>query len=210
MDLDHTDASGTERDDYAERLEALQSVWWKRILPVQLPYRWNIRRLRLGRTLDIGCGIGRNLLHLDDAVGVDHNPRSIEIARERGLVAFTSEEFKASQFAVPDAFDSILVAHVLEHMTRENAKHLLLDYAGFLRPGGRVCIITPQERGYSSDPTHVEFVDFGAISVLCDELGFAIDRSYSFPFPRSFGRAFIYNEFVVVATKPRRPAAPRI
>ncbi|MGH3703040.1 MAG: class I SAM-dependent methyltransferase [Agromyces sp.] len=201
MDVERTDASGTEHDDYAERLAALQSVWWKRVLPVQLPYRWNIRRLHLGRTLDVGCGIGRNLLHLDDAVGVDHNPRSIEIARERGLTAFSTEEFRASPFAVPDAFDSILVAHVLEHMSHENAKQLLADYTPFLRPGGRVCMITPQERGYASDPTHVEFVDFDAIAALCDELGFTTERSYSFPAPRSFGRSFIYNEFVVVAVK---------
>ena len=38
------------------RLETL-----RRMLPTQAPYRWNLRRLRLGRVLDVGCGVGRNL-----------------------------------------------------------------------------------------------------------------------------------------------------
>ena len=58
------------------------------------PYRWNLRRLRLGRVLDVGCGIGRNLQHLDaDAVGVDHNQDSVTIARQRGLTAYVPEAF---------------------------------------------------------------------------------------------------------------------
>ena len=48
---------------------------WKRILDVQAPYRWNLRRL-LGtrRTLDVGCGIGRNLVNLPvGSVGVSRH-----------------------------------------------------------------------------------------------------------------------------------------
>src|SRR5687767_14294594 len=33
--------SDTSSDEYAERLVALQGVWWKRALNVQAPYRWN-------------------------------------------------------------------------------------------------------------------------------------------------------------------------
>ena len=51
----------TRGADYAERLETLETARWKRVLDVQAPYRWNLRRLGLGFTLDIGCGIGRNL-----------------------------------------------------------------------------------------------------------------------------------------------------
>ena len=77
--------------DYAERLETLEGARWKRLLDVQAPYRWNLRRLGLGFTLDVGCGIGRNLLHLDRrGVGVDHNVASVEIARGRGCTAYTA------------------------------------------------------------------------------------------------------------------------
>ena len=59
-------SEGTEAASYAERLHSKQHIcWWKRILPVKLPYRINIKRQRLGRTLDIGCGIGRNMEALE-------------------------------------------------------------------------------------------------------------------------------------------------
>ncbi|RXZ51009.1 class I SAM-dependent methyltransferase [Agromyces fucosus] len=192
----------TSTEAYAERLRRRQSKWWKKILPVQAPYRWNLRRVLIGRTLDVGCGIGRNLANLEHAVGVDHNAASIAIAKKRGHVAFTVEEFQASSYAVADAFDSLLFAHVLEHMPRGEAIELVRRYLPYLRSGGRVCFVTPQERGYASDPTHIEFVDFEGLHEIVRALGLRLERSYSFPFPRWSGSMFIYNEFVVVATLP--------
>ncbi|HZZ81595.1 MAG TPA: class I SAM-dependent methyltransferase [Gemmataceae bacterium] len=82
---------------YTQRLVRLESVWWKKLFSVQAPYRWNIRRLQPGFVLEVGCGIGRNLRHLDgNGVGIDHNPTSIATCRERGLTAFTTESFLAS------------------------------------------------------------------------------------------------------------------
>ncbi len=76
----------TAGPDYTRRLSSLENTWWKRVFDVQAPYRWNLRRLKLGNVLDVGCGIGRNLMHLDPgSVGIDHNPYSIEVARQRGL-----------------------------------------------------------------------------------------------------------------------------
>jgi hypothetical protein len=41
---------------------------------------------------DVGCGLGRNLGHLDgNGVGVDHNAESVAIAQSRGLRAFRNE-----------------------------------------------------------------------------------------------------------------------
>jgi SAM-dependent methyltransferase len=93
--------------DYTARLSRLQNVWWKRVFDVQAPYRWNLRRLHLGRTLDIGCGIGRNLAYLPPgSVGVDHNPHSIEVARERGLKTFLPAEFSSAPHSKAGSFDS--------------------------------------------------------------------------------------------------------
>jgi hypothetical protein len=49
----------TSGEDSARRLQAKQQVWWKKALNVQAPYQWNLRRQHLGRTHDVGCGIGR-------------------------------------------------------------------------------------------------------------------------------------------------------
>ncbi len=76
-----SDPDDTQSDAYTRRLESLSDAGWKRFFDVQAPYRWNIRRLDLGFTLDVGCGIGRNLVHLGgQGVGIDHNPDSIEAA----------------------------------------------------------------------------------------------------------------------------------
>ncbi len=190
----------TNDPGYSKYLEASESAWWKRAIDVQAPYRWNLRRLNLGHTLDIGCGLGRNLAHLGGAgVGVDHNPASVAIARARGFLAFTPDDFERSQFGGEHRFDSILLSHVAEHMREEAALNLLATYRTRLRPGGRVVLITPQERGYASDPTHVSFMDFAVLDRLTTKLGMRTVKAYSFPFPRVFGHLFRYNEFVLVA-----------
>jgi 2-polyprenyl-3-methyl-5-hydroxy-6-metoxy-1,4-benzoquinol methylase len=197
-------AAATAHSSYAARLVRLRSVWWKQVIDVQAPYRWNIRRLRLGQTLDVGCGIGRNLHHLGPgAVGVDHSAGSVAIARSHGLTAYTQAEFLASADCVPASFDTILLAHVVEHMDRDTAVSVLGDYLPFLKPGGQAVFITPQEAGYRTDETHVRFVDFDGVADLAAAIGFTITRTYSFPFPRVIGKVFPYNEFVAICRPAR-------
>ena len=184
---------------YAERLRAHEAVWWKRLVDVQLPYRLHLRRLALGEVLDVGCGIGRNLANLGGGVGVDPNAAAIATCRQRGLVAFTPDEFLASPYAQPGRFDTLLVAHVLEHLPDTDARALLAHYLPYVRD--RVVLITPQEAGYRSDPTHIQFVDRTRLEALARGAGLTPVAAYSFPFPRAFGRWFKYNEFVLIARK---------
>lgn len=192
----------TQTVEYTEWLIEKQERWWKRLFDVQAPYRWNIQRLGPGVTLDIGCGIGRNLLHLHaQGVGIDHNACSVEAARRRGLVAFTPEEFRISEFNSPEQFDSLLLGHVAEHMRHSQVIELLNRYMHVLKPAGKLIMIAPQEAGYRSDESHVEFMDFFKLRTINDRLGFRTVSEYSFPFPRRFGRFFPYNEFVVVGVR---------
>ena len=190
----------TEKEEYTLRLLRLTQRW-KQLLDVQRPYRMHLQRLRLGRVLDIGCGIGRNLLNLagtGTCVGVDHNGHSVAIARARGLIAFTPEEFRASAYAERPGFDALLLSHVVEHLRQEEAIQLLEDYLPYLKPGGRVVLITPQEAGYRSDHTHVVFVDFPGAARLLRECGLKLAKQYSFPLPRPFGKVFRHNEFITI------------
>jgi 2-polyprenyl-3-methyl-5-hydroxy-6-metoxy-1,4-benzoquinol methylase len=192
---------GTAGEDYADRLNKLQNKWWKKLLPVQAPYRWNLRRVLRGRILDVGCGNGRNLGALGaDAVGVDHNPHLVAAARAQGLRAVTSDEFFADpELSAPGSYDGLLAAHLVEHLTPQEALQVLRDYVPLVRSGGVVHLVTPQERGYASDPTHVAYTGFAELLSLSAELGLATVRQYSFPFPRAAGKLFIYNEFNHVA-----------
>lgn len=196
---------GTEDGAYAARLERLRSIWWKRLFDVQRPYRRHLCSLRLGLVLDVGCGTGRNLENLKDcggAVGVDHNPHSVAIARRRGFEAYVPDAFRASPHAVPGRFDSLLLAHVAEHMTVDEGVTLLREYLTYVRHGGRAVLVTPQEAGFRSDPTHVVFLGLTSLDRLARAAGLEPRAAYSFPLPRLFGRVFRYNEFVLVADKP--------
>ena len=193
----------TSGEDYARRLQAKQEVWWKKALNVQAPYQWNLRRQQLGRTLDVGCGIGRNLETLaPGSVGVDHNAEAVRVARGRGVTALTVEEWEHSDLRQPESFDGILLAHVIEHMDQAAGVAIMRDYLPYLRPGGKVFYICPQERGYASDPTHVRFTTGEDLAELSREVGLQPDPWFSFPFPRWAGKPFIYNEFCLLAHKP--------
>ena len=63
-------------------------------------------------------------------------------------------------------------------------------------------MICPQEKGYTTDSTHVHFTDDVQMAELARRLGLVVEKNFSFPFPRVAGRLFPYNEFCLVARKP--------
>ena len=126
----------------------------------------------------------------------------MQTARERGLDAITSRGVRRALPGAPaqPEFDSILLAHVLEHMTRDEGLWLLRHYLPHAR--SKVAVICPQEKGYTTDATHVTFLDGADIAGMLEEVGLRVRRVSSFPFPRAAGKVFAYNETVVVADRP--------
>lgn len=189
----------TSGADYTQRLETLTGKKWKEMLDVQRPYRWNIRRLDLGETLEVGSGIGRLLQHLPKgSIGVDHNEHSVQKARALGTESYTTKEFFANKKLTAKKFDSMLMAHLLEHLTPAETNSILDEYLPFVRKKGKVVVICPQEKGYTTDETHVTFLTPEAIADILRDKGMTVEKAYSFPFHRRVGKIFIYNETVVV------------
>lgn len=198
---DSTASTDSTDEAYAGRLAALSGRWWKRLVPN--PYRWNVRRLATGRVLDVGCGIGRCLDFIGPrGVGVDPNRAAIDACHSKGHEAYTPEEFIAAHSEGEWSFDTLLCSHVVEHLDEATGAELLRTYMPYIRRGGRVVLITPQERGQRSDPTHVRFIGPDTSARLAGDVGLVVERSSSFPLPRWFGRWFVYNETVTVARVP--------
>jgi 2-polyprenyl-3-methyl-5-hydroxy-6-metoxy-1,4-benzoquinol methylase len=190
-------ASSTDAE-YTSRLQRLSTRRWKRFVPN--PYRWNVRRLATGQVLDIGCGIGRCLDFIGPrGVGVDPNETAVAACRESGHQAYTPADFAAAYQSSETRFDTLLCSHVLEHLDEPTGVALIGEYLPYLRDGGRIMLVTPQERGQRSDATHVRLMDAVALSQLADRCGLVVESMSSFPLPRVFGRWFIYNETVVIA-----------
>jgi SAM-dependent methyltransferase len=178
-------------------------AWWKQLIDVQWPYRRHVRRLQLGFVLDVACGYGRNLFHLEgNGVGIDIDRDGLAFCKSQGLTVFTPDEFKQSSYATDAQFDSLLFSHVLEHMKHDEAVALVSEYLPRVKPGGKVVFITPQEAGFKINDTHVELVDFAGLTSVTKATGLTPVEQYSFPFPRVFGKVFRYNEFVAITKKP--------
>lgn len=148
--------------------------------------------------LDIGCGIGRNLRYLggEENVGVDHNPDSVEICRKLGLKAFTPADFGSGHSG--EKFQTLLLSHVIEHLTQEDAQSLLEQYLPYMDSDSQIVVICPQERGFASDKTHVTYFEEQSIRLLLNQVGYPQVSYRSFPLPKVAGRLFIYNEHVAV------------
>jgi 2-polyprenyl-3-methyl-5-hydroxy-6-metoxy-1,4-benzoquinol methylase len=180
---------------YATRLANLEGRWWKQFVPN--PYAWHIRHVCQGRVLDVGCGIGRCLHFLDGrGVGVDPNAAAVDIARRRGLEAYTPQELE--DLESESTFDTLLSSHVLEHLEAPDAVELLRTWLPRIRVGGCAVLICPQERGQRSDATHVRFMGEQQLRELADEVGLTEVVVRSFPLPRRFGRLWTHNESVLV------------
>lgn len=134
-------------------------------------------------------------------VGVDHNAHSVGIARQRGLRAYLPDEFAESEWNRPGRFDSLLLAHVAEHLPKSEAQDLLERYLPNVKPGGKVIVIVPQQAGFRADDSHVRRVGAAELSELAEALGLRIARIYSYPFPEWVGRLFVHNETVMVCRR---------
>jgi SAM-dependent methyltransferase len=96
-----------------------------------------------GRLLDIGCGFG---LLLDEARSRGYETLGIELSRDaaahaRGALGLDVREIPLEEVDDPDGFDVVTLVDVLEHL--EDPVGGIARCAGLLRPGGVLCVATP-------------------------------------------------------------------
>jgi ubiquinone/menaquinone biosynthesis C-methylase UbiE len=96
------------------------------------------------RVLDLGCGEGATLIHLDapaNAVGADLFEAKLELARQ-ALPGLRFVAASADALPFPDAsFDHVLVRDLIHHL--EDPGPAVAEIRRVLAPGGRVDVLEP-------------------------------------------------------------------
>lgn len=128
---------------YSSEAKAYRDLWAPVLVPLAL---WLIDELplqRARRVLDLGCGVGTLLPHLQEVA-----PRAVIVGLDRaeGMVALGPRDFPllvgdATNLPFADgSFDAVVMAFVLFHLPRPATG--LTEARRVLGPGGRIGLLT--------------------------------------------------------------------
>ncbi len=141
-----------------------------------------VRELK-GYVLDIGCGVGiYTEKYSGHSLGIDANDNNIKICQEKKINAIKAD---ANSYVLENLFDSILLSHVLEHLT-EPSKVLENAYL-CAKKGGLIIIVVPCLTafisGFNDLIGHKQFINEEYLDYyLLKKFGCKKLKSYSFPF----------------------------
>lgn len=164
-----------------------------------------LRNVLPGPCIDFGCGAGQLLKRLPlGSVGLEVNPHLIESLQSEGLTVHQAraelQDFELVNFAA-GGFRTLVIAHVLEHLSEPAAAFGIL-LAACQRIGvERVIVIVPGAKGYASDHTHKTFIDSSYLKTYMTLNGenFVLSSLSYFPGPWEWvGRYFIFHEMMMV------------
>ena len=109
----------------------------------------------IGKTLDIGCGLGSFLRSRKGSLGIDVNPYCVDYCNNIGLQAFLCRK---TPYPFEDQeFDSVIFDNVIEHL--DDPTYILEEIFRLLKYNGRLIIGVPTIAGYNSQADHRIFYD---------------------------------------------------
>jgi SAM-dependent methyltransferase len=135
---------------------------------------------RGGRVLDAGCGSGRLLDALTaygEVSGLDINPDSVEIARERGHDDVQQGVVEELPWA-DDTFDLVTSLDVIEHTADDRVS--MRELKRVAKPGGQLLITVPALQALWSTHdvynNHYRRYDRRSMRALAADIGLTIER----------------------------------
>ena len=128
--------------------------------------------------LDVGSGIGLFLeccrRHVMPAMGIESSKEGVEECARKGLQVVRGDI--TVPFPFEDAtFGSVLVHHVLEHISLQKERFVLKEIFRVLRDGGLVMVVSPNvfDPGALVDPDHVNLFSPHELKRELRNVGFA-------------------------------------
>jgi len=132
--------------------------------------------------LDIGCGLGQNLLALkklgfSNLTGIDISIKAVEHCKKNGLNVSLINNIK--DLAIEKKYDFIIMSHILEHIERNEIintlKHIRNNY---LSKNGKLYLAVPNAQSntgvywYFEDFTHHYLFTTGSLLYVLKAAGF--------------------------------------
>lgn len=135
-----------EEQDYRTTYELEGHNWWfvgmRRISLALLGGRTDAAAADRGPILDVGCGTGIMLEHLDalgTPTGLDFSSTALEFCRKRGAERLVQGRGEQLPFA-DRSFGAVTAFGVVEHIDADRAA--VEEWARVLRPGGNLVLLT--------------------------------------------------------------------
>lgn len=192
------DSYGTFMQDAPERFDEAAARRWGKAYDYYL--RGWLPGDRDAHIVDLGCGQGRLLHYLRERgyrhlIGVDINPDQVRRARQ---VIPDIDQANALDFLLcfRDEFDLIVAQDLIEHLTKDEALHVIERCYAALKPGGRLILQTPNADSPFAmairygDPTHEICFNTNALGRLLTQFGFtAIEARELGPVPWGYSFA---------------------
>lgn len=146
-----------------------------------------------GRKLlvELGCGRGEFLEaakeDVERAVGVDVDPDMVKQVEAAGLEAVHSDVLSYLD-TTEHRPDAVFLAHLIEHLSVDDAFAMLEKAAAVIPDGGVIIIVTPNPaclanltNDFWSDPTHQRLYTLDLMGFLLEQTGFTVTAASGNP-----------------------------
>jgi phytoene dehydrogenase-like protein len=173
-------------------------------------YIKNMIRFATGPTIDFGCGVGEVLEQLPaGSVGLEVNEVTVAYCQRQGLDVRQydpeTDQYRLADYE-PGKYKSLLMAHVLEHLTDSQEVIRTLLTTGERLGLDRLIFVVPGVKGYQHDATHQTFLDkeFFRQHNLATFGNYRLIHQKYFPIDsKVFSGYFTHNELVSVYERTR-------
>lgn len=171
-----------------------------------------IKKHKIDKVIDIGCGVARKLIHINsenpttNIIGIDQVDPISYCKKTYDFGEWYSDDFENSTLGDEVKSDLILSSDVIEHLINPD---LLLDYIKTkLNKSGTIILSTPERdllRGkgcnYSPNKHHIREWNFKEFEDYLESRGLEIvDHFVQYPIKMKFNVIF-YNEIIKRALK---------